>query len=206
MTLLLDTNVLIALFECRHKPTRRKYSIPISRRDAEMLFRNPSLRSADPCSILESEFDRYCQATCAVSELSRIEFLKVMVSKTLSDEDYAAWLKSTAPSNLINVVDYFSQIFDKLLKEYQLNTAYVEMEDINKALEIRKALGWPQDSIRRRSFDILLLAQAARRGLKLLTRDKGVYDIHDKVFGEAKPTGRRLRIYEGAHILYIPLS
>lgn len=173
--------------------------LPISRKDAEM-FSITSLRHIEPCSLLRKIINGYCRTPCSTSELSRMEFIKVVIGNALSDNRYAAWLKSTAPTP--DVVSYFSQIFNELIKEYQLGIIKIETADMEKALEVAKALSWRPEEIKRKSFDVLLLAQAARRGLKLFTRDRGVYDIHLRVFGEAKPTGKRIKIYEGRHVLY----
>ncbi|MGK0548966.1 MAG: PIN domain-containing protein [Pyrobaculum sp.] len=53
-------------------------------------------------------------------------------------------------------------------------------------LEIADRLKWGEEEIRRRSFDILILAQALNRGAKVFTMDRGFVDIRKKALPQTQ--------------------
>ena len=147
---------------------------------------------------------------CYVSELSKLEFVKVGLSKLIMATEYRNVLGQGKP------VDKLNQLFDSLLHELRNSGLKIELvklndSDVEKAQGIANKLKWDERAIRQRSFDVFILAQALNRGIKVFTMDEGFLDIRKRVlpptqFSEGpRKTGSKnyVRIYEDPYLLVI---
>nr|WP_148683037.1 PIN domain-containing protein [Pyrobaculum ferrireducens] len=72
-------------------------------------------------------------------------------------------------------------------------------------------LKWEESVLRRKSFDLLLLAQSVARGVKIFTTDRDFINIRERALPPSGRDERRdrssgLRYYEDDYIIYVGYS
>ena len=153
---------------------------------------------------------RACGSTvCYVSELSELEFLKAGVAKMLVAAEYRNALGQS------KLMDRLRELYKTILANLsaqglKISITMVEPGDMGKALEIAQRLGWDERNLGRKSFDIIILAQAVARGVKVLTTDRDFFEIRVKALPSSGKSdvikavgGLKIRFYEDDYVLYI---
>ena len=188
--MILDTSVLILLIE----------SVLLGVKRADVIAKGQVV----------AERLRACESiVCYVSELSELEFLRAGVAKTLATAEYRNALGQNRPMDRLR--ELYKAILAKLeTSGLKISIAMVEPSDMGKALEIARRLGWDERNLRRKSFDIIILAQAVARGVKVLTTDRDFLEIRGKALPSSRKSdmmkavgGLKVRFYEDDYVLYI---
>lgn len=215
MTLLLDTNILIILFECRVLGFQHP-EVKISKRTVAKLLGHYMDRAMriGVCPFLWSILNKFCKpggSYCYISALSRVEFLRATISNVLAREKYREWISQQSFQSLEELFNKQFEFLETILKTmYNIYEINVELEDVKLAAELAKRWSRDRNTIKRHAFDILLLAQAVRRGAKLLTTDRTIFMIREKVLQPPPPEPRReggLRVlYGDPYVLYVAYS
>ncbi|WP_338050673.1 PIN domain-containing protein [Pyrobaculum ferrireducens] len=148
---------------------------------------------------------------CYVSELSLLEFAKVFLSKSLVHIEYHSVLK-----NYGNILEAPKEILNKLIRFLHEAGLSIEVVAVDKqVLDIvggfLQRLKWEESVLRRKSFDLLLLAQSVARGVKIFTTDRDFINIRERALPPSGRDERRdrssgLRYYEDDYIIYVGYS
>jgi len=211
VSLLLDTNILILFFECR-SGLRQYPTVKVDKKSAMMLAIDKASRIG-VCALFQGIVNKYCASqSCFVSELSRVELLRAVISNIVARETYRAYLGqwSTELTSVVNLIsNEFSSLIDQLKNIYKIEVVSVGSKDVEKAVELASKWSRDQEVIKRYAFDLLLLAQTINRGAKLFTTDRGIFNMRERVLKPSPNPQRRglgVSVYEDEYILYVAYS
>ena len=207
VSLLLDTNVL--LFECR-SGLRQHPTVKVDKRAATMLAIERALRIG-VCILFQGIVGKICGSqACLVSEFSRVEFLRAVVSNVVAREAYRAWLGRQRFQAVVDLVsNEFTNLINQLKEVYKIDVVDVDGRDVERAVELAGRWSRDREVVKRHAFDLLLLAQAVNRGARLFTTDRGIFNIRERAL-DPRPTSQTrasgVKVYEDEYILYVSYS
>lgn len=202
--MLLDTSVIVLLFECLilNVPYPQ---VKVNRSLHQIL----GVQKVGICDLFNELITQRCKGNqCFISKLSILEFTKVFLYKSLTNKEYLKIIKNR------NILKAPEDLLMALINIYReagifINLVEIEERDLNKALEFLNRLKWNEREIRRKSFDILLFAQAVTRGVKLFTKDRDFLEIRNRLFSppvekaDIRDRSSGLRLYEDDYIIII---
>jgi hypothetical protein len=185
---LIDTSVLLLLIEC------------------EILHGSDNSTRHIKLRQLCGEARRLLAERCKpylISELSRLEFSRVLLRKTLTDQRLLTYFiqRSEKPAKLC------LQIFNEIIAKMKAIEVEVEQEDLAKASEVARHLHGRElpefndpercdekrrcneKCIGRHAFNIILFAQAINRSVKVLAKDRNFVQF-DILYSGIKPECR----------------
>jgi hypothetical protein len=137
-----------------------------------------------------------------------VEFLRAAVSNVVAKDDYFKWTSVQQYQSLDNLFENkFVELVNFLKQLYSIDVAREESEDVKLAMEFAERWSKDRDVIKRVAFDMLLLAQAVRGGVKLFMRDWKLFEIREKMLQPPPPKpgsvgGVRIT-YDDPYVLYV---